>query len=68
MSRPALALSIVDRDEETPNVIIVGDIVRSGVNRYPYYRVIAINGERAWVRDIQYGTDCVVAIAGFHRI
>jgi len=44
--------------------LAIGDIVRAGANRYPQYKVIAISGERAWIRDVQYGHDHVVPIAG----
>jgi hypothetical protein len=68
MSRPAWNLKLVQQDEDRPHGIKVGDIVRSGENLYPHYRVIAIHGDRAWVRDVQYGTDYIVAIAEFHQI
>jgi len=68
MSNPAWDLKLVRQDEDRRRVIGVGDIVRSGENRYPHYRVLAINGDRAWVRDVQYGTDYIVAIAEFHKI
>jgi hypothetical protein len=45
-----------------------GDIVRRGENHHPHYRVIATSGHRAWVRDVQYGTDHVVELQDFHRI
>src|SRR5262249_12175828 len=67
MSRPALAFSIV-HGEDNEAVFEIGDVIRSGDNLYPYYEVIAISGGRAWVRDIQYGTDCIVAIGDFHKI
>ena len=40
----------------------VGDVVRTGNNFHPHYRVIAVTGDRAWIRDIQYGSDHVVPI------
>jgi hypothetical protein len=45
-----------------------GDIIRRGENLHPHYRVIATSGPMAWVRDVQYGTDHVVELEGFHRI
>ena len=46
----------------------VGDLVRTGENRHPHYQVIAVSADRAWVRDIQYGTDHIVAVARCRRI
>jgi hypothetical protein len=68
MSRPAWNLKLVQQHEDRPHRISVGDIVRSGDNRYPHYHVIATNGDRAWVRDVQYGTDHVVGIESVHRV
>ena len=48
--------------------IRAGDQVRTGENQYPRYRVIATNGDRAWVRDIQYGSDHVVPLEHLHKI
>ena len=45
-----------------------GDIVRTGENLYPHYRVIATSGDKAWVWDIQYGTDHVVRLERLQRI
>ena len=43
--------------------ITVGDIVRTGDNSLPQYRVIALSGDRAWLRDVQYGNDEIVPLA-----
>ncbi|HEY5721742.1 MAG TPA: hypothetical protein VIT45_05420 [Allosphingosinicella sp.] len=39
-----------------------GDRVRIGANFHPHYEVIAISGDRAWLRGLQYGTDHVIPI------
>ena len=54
------------RDLEAP--IALGDVVRTGENLHPHFEVIATSGERAWVRDVQYGTDHIVMIAGCTKI
>jgi hypothetical protein len=46
----------------------VGDVIRTGDNLHPNYEVIATSGDRAWVRDVQFGTDHVVPIARCTRI
>ena len=48
--------------------IHVGDIVRTGVNRYPCYRVVAISADRAWIRDVQYGADHVVPVSELREV
>ena len=61
------SLSLHMRSEAVSRVQ-VGDIVRTGENYHPHYRVIAVSEDRAWVRDIQYRTDHIVAIEQCNRI
>lgn len=42
-----------EHDEE----IIAGDVVRTGVNLCPEFEVIAISGQKAWVRNLANGED-----------
>ena len=39
-----------------------GDMVCSGPNSGPYFVVLAVNGERAWVRNSQNGIDGIVDV------
>jgi hypothetical protein len=39
--------------------IHTGDLVRTGPNLYPHHRVIAIHGDKAWLRNLQNGQDAV---------
>jgi len=41
---------------------IVGGLVRTGENSHPQFHIIAIAADRAWIRDIQHGTDHVVPV------
>ena len=47
-----------DYDEE----IKAGDFVRTGPNLYPHYEVIAVHGDKAWVRNVQNGLDGVTNV------
>jgi hypothetical protein len=40
----------------------VGDLVRTGSNALPVFRVIAIEGEKAWVRDATSGADYIIPL------
>lgn len=42
--------------------IVVGDLVRTGQNFHPHYQVIAVNADRVWIRDTQYGSDHIVPV------
>ncbi len=47
-----------DREED----ILVGDLVRTGANAFPHYQVIAVFGDKVWVRDSQYGSDGITSL------
>ena len=40
--------------------IAEGDLVKTGPNAYPYFHVLAVHGDRAWLRNVQTGMDGVV--------
>lgn len=52
----------ISHDREFDEQIVAGDLVRTGANAFPHYRVIAVHGEKAWVRDVQYGSDGVTSL------
>ena len=68
MAKSALKLVVEDLPDDYSPVVRVGDVVRTGDHAYPCYRVIAMSDGRAWVRDIQDGTDYVVSLARCRRI
>jgi len=45
-----------------------GDIVRMGANLYPHYTVIAVNGDKAWVRNVDTGHDSLAEISRCRRV
>jgi len=53
-----------DYDED----IAVGDIVRTGGNLYPHFEVLAVHGEKAWVRNTANGADHLALLARCRRI
>ena len=42
--------------------VAAGDLIRTGKNRHPHYRVIAVARDKAWVRCVQHGTDHVIPL------
>jgi hypothetical protein len=53
-----------DFDEQ----IAAGDLVRTGANAFPHYQVIAVYGEKVWVRDVQYGSDGITNLSVCRKI
>ena len=60
--------SLPDCPDEAARNIGVGDRVRTGENAHPQFNVIAIVGNRAWLRDLQHGSDHVVPIDQCRRV
>ena len=48
--------------------IQVGDLVRTGSNRFPHYAVIALYDDMAWVRDVQTGAYGLTAKASCRKV
>ena len=58
----------INHDREYDEDIQVGLLVRTGPNLYPHYTVIAVNGDKAWVRNVQNGLDGVTSISRVRKI
>ena len=53
---------------DSADEIRVGDLVRSGTNHHPHYEVLAIHGDKAWVRDVQTGADHLALLARCRKV
>ena len=53
-----------DYDDE----IRVGDIVRAGGNLFAHFEVIAVHGDKVWVRDVQNGVNHLALLARCRKI
>jgi hypothetical protein len=58
----------ISHNREFDEKIAAGDLVRTGANAFPQYRVIAVCGEKAWVRDVQYGSDGITSLSLCRKI
>jgi hypothetical protein len=45
--------------QERDEAIQTGDVVRTGTNTFPQWRVLAVHGDKAWVRNLQTHVDGV---------
>jgi hypothetical protein len=48
--------------------IRVGDLVSTGPNLFPHFEVVAVHGEKAWVRNIDSGADHLALLDRCRRI
>ncbi len=53
---------------ESDEHIVAGDLVRTGANAFPHYQVIAVYGDKVWVRDVQYGSDGITSLGLCRKI
>jgi len=51
-------------DEE----IRVGDKVRTGNNAFPHFSVMAVHGDKVWIRNLQNSQDSVVDLDRVRKI
>ncbi len=58
----------INHERDYEEEIQVGDLVRTGPNLYPHYEVLAVNGDKAWVRNVQNGLDGVTALNRCRKI
>jgi hypothetical protein len=49
-------------ERDTAEDIQAGDLVRMGANHFPHFAVIAVDGDRAWVRNVTSGEDCLARL------
>lgn len=48
--------------------ITVGDLVRTGHNLYPHFEVLAVHGDKAWVRNVLNGSDHLALLSRCRKI
>lgn len=61
-------LYAINHERDYEEEIAAGDFVRTGPNLYPHYEVIAVHGDKAWVRNVQNGLDGVTSINRCRKI
>jgi hypothetical protein len=58
----------IDHQRDYEEDILVGDRVRTGANLFPHYEVLAVNGEKAWVRNLANGADHLAMLSRCRKI
>jgi hypothetical protein len=53
-------------DGEAARSVRAGDIVSAAAGGLPIYRIMSLESGRAWLRDIETGSDQVTPFTGFH--
>ena len=55
-------------DREHDEAILAGDIVRTGTNDFPRFKVVAVHGDKAWLRDVQTGANHLAPLLRCRRM
>ena len=55
-------------EQESEGVIEPGDLVRTGPNPKPQFSVLAVAGDKAWVRNVDNGSDGIVELTRCRKI
>jgi hypothetical protein len=58
----------ISHEREYDEEISVGDLVRAGPNLFPHFEVLAVHGDKAWVRNISNGSDHVAMVSRCRKI
>jgi hypothetical protein len=58
----------INHDREHDEDIRAGDIVRTGTNLFPHFEVLAVHGDKAWVRNVQTGADHLALVIRCRKI
>jgi hypothetical protein len=58
----------ITHDREYEEEIRAGDLVRTGVNLFPHFEVLAVHGDKAWVRNVTNGSDHLALLARCRKI
>ena len=58
----------ISHEREYDEEIGVGDLVRTGPNLYPHFEVLAVHGDKAWVRNVQNGADHLALLVRCRKI
>jgi hypothetical protein len=58
----------IEHDREHHEDILPGDLVRTGENLHPHFEVVAVSGDKAWVRNVQNGADSLALLSRCRKI
>ncbi|MGA0604775.1 hypothetical protein ACO2Q0_02140 [Phenylobacterium sp. VNQ135] len=58
----------IDHERGYEETIAPGDLVRTGPNLYPHFEVLAVHGDKAWVRNVLTGADHLAILTRCRKI
>ena len=58
----------ITHEREYEEEIHAGDLVRTGPNLFPHFEVVAVHGDKAWVRNVLNGADHLALLCRCRKI
>lgn len=58
----------ISHEREYDEDIQAGDLVRTGPNLFPHFEVVAVHGDKAWVRNVVNGADHLALVSRCRKI
>jgi hypothetical protein len=58
----------ISLERECEEEIHPGDLVRTGKNLFPHFEVLAVHGDKAWVRNVHNGADHLALLSRCRKI
>jgi hypothetical protein len=58
----------IAHERDYDETILAGDLVRMGANLYPHFLVVAVNGDKAWVRNTETGADGIAPLIRCRKV
>jgi hypothetical protein len=58
----------ISHDREHDEDVQAGDLVRTGPNLYPHFEVVAVHGDKAWLRNVATGVDSLTPLSRCRRL
>jgi hypothetical protein len=58
----------ISHERDAHEEIQAGDLVRTGPNQFPHFSVIAVSGDKAWVRNVSTGADALALVSRCRKI
>lgn len=58
----------ISHEREHHEDIVVGDLVRTGENHHPHFAVVAVSGDKVWLRNLQSGADQLGQLARCRKL
>lgn len=58
----------IDHELDPEAQLAEGDMISTGRNAGPYFHVLAVDGDRAWVRNVQTAMDGIVDVKRCRKV